>query len=442
MNEHFDPRLRVNYRTDTVRDDSQSMPAIYNFKEVKSQIPSYTHYSSYVNPTQWTAEDQILQNNYQRAPSKSRIDCNRRILKGADEKSETAKIQKRLLSIEEAEKWGELKNHEIDMDGAYQYNYSCQNPPDIYYSPDQMTFSSVELPTKESFDPLGIKAALAADSSAAVYDQINRTITFNPPTQFNYSGQSTRNYNSTAQTAYDPSIPSDGISERTNAPKDWVDQSAYWRQRQRPRANEFSLPVSYPPPYTTTDLKYLEQITKKTSAEKTDEQSNVKLSNTFEEENFSNGESDNILGRKIFMNPATQGVNVLKNSTFDRGSTYCPPPGKSQPQPPIPEYNLQDPRNTTLGRENQFYGVTAYYARDAPSRYRYQRQPPIVYDSPPDTLTADAQNAAIVRHRARDTDPLDRWIKNKDHGAGYLIEELDWNETWVGNWGNNVYPTD
>jgi hypothetical protein len=96
----------------------------------------------------------------------------------------------------------------------------------------------------------------------------------------------------------------------------------------------------------------------------------------------------------------------------------------------MPDYNLQDPRNTTWGRDNKYYGITARYARDDPYRYRYLRHADIIQNKEPVTLTADAMNANMARRRCRDQEVIDRWITNKAHGAGYLVEELDTYEAW------------
>ena len=110
--------------------------------------------------------------------------------------------------------------------------------------------------------------------------------------------------------------------------------------------------------------------------------------------------------------------------------------------PPLPDYNLQDPRNTTIGRENRYYGVTADAARDAPFRYRYMRDQPIVYTKQYDDGTIDTRNAAYARMRCRDEEQLARLQNHQGNNMGYLMEELDAVEKYYGMgwWGNNEYP--
>lgn len=116
---------------------------------------------------------------------------------------------------------------------------------------------------------------------------------------------------------------------------------------------------------------------------------------------------------------------------------------RSAPMPgdPTPAYNTQDPYETTWGRENRHYGVTAEYARSAPSRYRYMRTPPVMLGLDTQDLTADAANAAMARRRQRDVLAIDRHLNNPAHNMGYVIEEMDSVEKFTaGWWGNAEYP--
>ena len=248
--ENFDPRLRVNYRTDTIRDDNQSFYDVNEFKKIKQQLPAYDDYANIYVPPSWQANNQLLQNDYNNTEGKQRVDCQGRILKGADTYPSGVDVFKRQIMTMN----GDNTTHEYQTtaNAAYQYSYDGQS--DVYYnvedaprknyggpalepqsflekSPQKDTFTN--RPQKDTFtnsqkinhfDPLGLKSHFENSESAAHYDQINRSITFNDPVKFNVGGPTTRTYNSTAQYAYDPSIPSDGIDDKTNLPKPWVDQ--------------------------------------------------------------------------------------------------------------------------------------------------------------------------------------------------------------------------
>jgi hypothetical protein len=109
----------------------------------------------------------------------------------------------------------------------------------------------------------------------------------------------------------------------------------------------------------------------------------------------------------------------------------------------MPDYDLQDPRNTTTSTLNKYYGVTSYYARDAPYRYRYLKHPDYYQKPDPITMTADASVASFARRRNRDIQAIDRVFQNNAHGMGYVTEELDRAEAWsmAGGIDNSTYPT-
>jgi hypothetical protein len=115
---------------------------------------------------------------------------------------------------------------------------------------------------------------------------------------------------------------------------------------------------------------------------------------------------------------------------------------KAGTQIEMPDYNLQDPRNSSWGRDNKYYGLTAEFARNDASRYRYLRHAPFIHEKEINNGTADCQNATMARRRQRDKEAIDRQISYPNHGLGYLVEELDTYEAWhnEGITSDSVYP--
>jgi hypothetical protein len=166
-----------------------------------------------------------------------------------------------------------------------------------------------------------------------------------------------------------------------------------------------------------------------------------------------NGTAPIINGRTTMQNPApidgpgpitTEFNAAAASMALLNDMNNCPSGANRGPmiETKMPDYNLQDPRNSTWGRDNRYYGITAEYARDDPTRYRYLRHPDYVQKPEPITMTADASVASFARRRNRDIQALDRVIQHQGHGLGYVIEELDTFEAWADPdpLGGSEYP--
>ena len=83
--ESFDPTLRVNLRTDTLRDDEASRASIVQIEKIKQTMPGYLDYANSWEQPVWSPADQQLQNDYNRASSQSLVNCNGQRLAGPTE---------------------------------------------------------------------------------------------------------------------------------------------------------------------------------------------------------------------------------------------------------------------------------------------------------------------------------------------------------------------
>jgi len=342
----------------------------------------------------------------------------------------------------------------------------------------------------------------------AVYDPIEKRITFDAPTSNNRSGETSFNGYPTdiKYTAFDPSIPGDGYDSRTGKVKPWVEEHRknYWEQRKQipqqcvnPGADCNTISswpaVSYGPapmysnqtingivsklqPPTMGESETIMQG-RANKAENKTKSSVEKFYDTFGKMNIYDEfvpsqtnnyrrvdgsievqyNKPNVLMKdgsiplpkenQIYTGPgpierefngAAAGRSLLNDMKA------CPTGANRPPgiEITMPDYNLQDPRNTTWGRENKYYGLTAEYARDDASRYRYLRHAPFIHDKDISNGTADCQNATMARRRQRDKQAIDRQISHPNHGLGYLVEELDTYEAWhnEGITSDSVYP--
>jgi hypothetical protein len=324
-------------------------------------------------------------------------------------------------------------------------------------------------------------------SSSAVYDPITKSVTFNAPTDNNHTGESRSNGAPTDNNSYyafDPSMPYNGYDSRTGKVKDFANESRlqYWNERKK-------VPTNNGGPDSKTNAAWPELTYGPTPIYTTARIDSV-ISNI--KEDSTSGESESIMqgrNKKETFVPSTTSnfrryngtigaqyetpITLMRNGTEQMpraGQNYtgpgpierefnaaaasrsllndlnaCPSGANREPGTELimPDYDLQDPRNTTVGRENKYWGVTAEYARNAPYRYRYLRTTPYVLPRETSNGTADMQVAAMARMRQRDVTAIDRQIQNPAHWTPYYEEELSMYENYHSEFMNSnvVYPT-